>query len=99
MEAVAPYAYFIGGIGLSIIWLIIYWLRPDLREKLIKTSVYGAIGGLFCAYWFLVDYWKPPSILGGTTIFFEDTIYCFTLCGITATIYDFLFNKKIYLPP
>lgn len=78
---------------LIITWLIILFLRRDLKKKLFTCSLLGGIMGILSELWYLKDYWRPLSFSGGYTII-EDFLFGFTIVGISATIYDVIFKYK-----
>lgn len=88
------YTYLFISLFLFIPWFIIIFKRPDLRRKVIKTSLIGGVAGLIANFWYFRDYWRPPSLFGNTVISIEDFLFGFLITGIAASIYDTVFNKK-----
>jgi hypothetical protein len=88
------YTYLFISLFLFIPWFIIIFKRPDLRRKVIKTSLIGGVAGLIANFWYFRDYWRPPSLFGNTVISIEDFLFGFLITGIAASIYDPVFNKK-----
>ncbi len=46
-------------------------------------------------FWFTVDWWRPPTLLG-TRISIEDFMVGFFPGGIMAVIYEVIFKKRLY---
>lgn len=88
------YTYLFISLFLFIPWFIIIFKRPDLRRKVIKTSLIGGVAGLIANFWYFRDYWRPPSLFGNTVISIEDFLFGFLITGISASIYNTAFNKK-----
>ena len=88
------YTYLFISLFLFIPYFIIIFKRPDLRRKVIKTSLIGGVAGLIANFWYFRDYWRPPSLFGNTVISIEDFLFGFLITGIAASIYDTVFNKK-----
>jgi len=89
------YVYLLLAGSLGIFWLLIFFLRADLRIKLLKLSFVGGVAGLMSEWWYHQDYWRPPSILGNGVISLEDFLFGFFIVGLAATLYAFIFRKKI----
>lgn len=88
------YTYLFISLFLFIPWFIIIFKRPDLRRKVIKTSLIGGVAGLIANFWYFRDYWRPPSLFGNTVISIEDFLFGFLITGIATSIYDTVFNRK-----
>jgi len=80
---------------LFIPWGIIYFLKKDIRKKMLKTSVIGGLAGFIAEYWYFKDYWHPPTVLGQTTICPEDFLFGFTVTGLAVALYEFVFTKSV----
>lgn len=89
------YIFFIVCLYLILIWLLIYILRKDLRQKLIKASLMGGLAGLIAEFWYFRDYWRPPSLFGQNVISLEDFLFGFAIVGVLATIFDVILKKKL----
>jgi hypothetical protein len=76
------------------VWVVIYRVRPDLRESMLHISVRTAPIGPLSQLWFLSDYWRIDTITN-TTIGLEDFIFAFSIGGISWSIYKAVFNKRI----
>lgn len=89
------YAYLAGDIIFFLIWIFLFWLREDLRKKMLVMSLLIAPFG-FTQFLYFRDYWKPTypfgTILG--SIGFEDILFCFFVGGITAVIYEEIFGIR-----
>jgi hypothetical protein len=100
MHIEPKYEFFLADLCFLFIWLVLYFLRPDLKRKFIKFSIYCGIMGLVTEYWFFEDYWQPLTVFGKKIISFEDFLCGFTIGGMSFTLYDVIFRKKDvrYLP-
>jgi len=88
------YSYLVGGIILLVIWLILFYLRKDVRKEMLFISIIFGIFGPFLNYIYFIDWWHPTT-LTNTILSIEDFLYCFTIAGIAAVIYEVVFKKKI----
>ncbi|MDO8648896.1 MAG: lycopene cyclase domain-containing protein [Candidatus Peregrinibacteria bacterium] len=84
--------YLLLGIILLAVWIAIAVRRPDLRKHMLKVSIGGGIAGLLSGFWYLTDYWRPPTIVGTGVPSPEDFLFGFAITGIAATVYDLLFR-------
>ena len=82
------YLYLILSLILLSTWGGIFWLREDLRKKMIRASFIGGVAGILAELWYFTDYWRPPTLTGIATISPEDFILGFAVTGIAMTIYD-----------
>jgi hypothetical protein len=91
-STVDAWAYLVGSLVGLLLWGIFFFLRPDLRRRMLWVSFLlvplGSIGERF----FLVDYWRPPLILpiwyqgiayGGLA----DLVFAFAAGGIATAAY------------
>jgi hypothetical protein len=83
--------YFLIGALLLLPWAVIYFFKPALRKKMLKTSIMGGLAGFIAEYWYFKDYWHPPTLLGQTVVSFEDFLFGFTITGLSVTIYQVFF--------
>lgn len=89
------YAYIFLDIIFLVIWLIIFLMRSDLRKKMLEVTLLGAVLAIVADLWRFNNYWNPPLLLKFGPISIEDILFaCFSL-GISATIYDFVFRKRV----
>jgi len=88
------YSYIIGDLALFIVWIILFYFRKDLRREMLAISIIFGIGGLFSEIVYMYDWWHPLTITN-TPIGIEDFIFGFTIGGISSSIYEFVFNKRI----
>jgi hypothetical protein len=91
------YAYIVGDAILAIVWLVLFFLRKDLRkQQLIVSTIVGLFGPL--ADWLYRDYWSPLSIfdfrLGTVDVRIESVFFSFFAAGIAAILYETVFHKK-----
>lgn len=82
------YLYFILSLLLLVLWGIIFWLRADLRRKMLRAGPIGGIAGILAELWYFTDYWRPPTLTGIATISPEDFIVGFAVTGLAMTVYD-----------
>lgn len=89
-----PYAYLIGNLIFAAIWLILFWLRKDLRREMLILSF---IGGIFfpAALIYLPDYWYPEHVvsINNWMLGIEDFLFAFFIGGIGAILYEVIFGK------
>ncbi len=88
-----PYAYLIGNVVFGVVWLVLFWVRKDLRREMLILSVIGGI--LFpLALIYLPDYWYPDHIIGHSLgLGIEDFLFAFSIAGIGAVLYEIVFSK------
>jgi len=87
------FSYLVGSVLFLIIWLILFWLRKDLRQQMLFVSIIFLIIGPFVQFVYTIDWWKPLTITG-TLIGIEDFIFAFSIAGIASVIYEEFFKKK-----
>ncbi len=88
------YVYLLLGFFLSIVWGTIFYFKRDLRRNMLKSSTIGGFSGFIAEYWYLKDYWRPPTVLGKAIVSIEDFIVGFFIIGISMSIYSFVFNQS-----
>lgn len=91
------YAYLAGCLFLLIFWLIIFFLRKDLRKEMLWASLVGLPFG-FIDYFLIPGYWHPDVVfdLGIKHGFGLESFLFFSLmAGITSVIYEFIAKKRI----
>lgn len=88
------FAYLFLGLSFFAIWLPVFFLRKDLRRRLVISSTVGGFAGILAEIWYFTDYWQPVSIAGKGKFSLEDFLAGFAIAGVAVTIYDFLFQKK-----
>ena len=82
------YLYFILSLVLLFLWGVIFWLRTDLRRKMLRAGFIGGVAGILAELWYFTDYWRPPTLTGIATISPEDFIVGFAVTGLAMTVYD-----------
>lgn len=89
------FTYLIGSLLAFCLWILIYVLRKDMRRQMVIMSAIVMCIGLIMEYvvW-TTDWWNPRTITG-TRVGFEDALLGFALGGIVATLYPFVFRKKL----
>lgn len=100
MEIDPKYAYFILDIPYLIIWSVIFILSKKTRkEQLIMSLLFSPVATIYEILYFQ-DYWNPGSILsfniGSIRILLEDFLFFFAFSGISAVIYEVIFNKRFF---
>lgn len=90
------YGYLIGDIVLLAVWLILFYVRKDLRSgMLIMSLLVGVLSMATSYYWWTSDWWHPINITG-SRVGLEDFLMGFSSGGIMATIYEEVFRKRLY---
>lgn len=90
------FAYLFGCFVFGIVWLFIYFLRPDLRKEQFFMSFFVAIFGLTEPIFF-GEYWHPHFVFSFSSLNLglEDILLCFFYGGIASTLYEFVFNDVL----
>jgi hypothetical protein len=91
------YGYFIGGLLLAAVWLIIFLLRKDLRQEMWFSSLLILPFG-FTEFFYIPEFWNPPSLFNLIPKFgfgIESFLFSFTVGGIASVAYEFLFKTKL----
>jgi hypothetical protein len=73
--------------------MIFFYYKTDLRRRILKVSIIGGFSSFIAEYWYLKDYWKPPTIIGNAVISVEDFLVGFFIYGISVSVYNFVFKK------
>lgn len=87
------HTWFISILGLTPIYFLMFWLRKDIRRKMLSLSILGAIAGPVSQYWYLQDYWVPKYTLGKFG-FVEDLLFAFFVLGISGGVINILLRVK-----
>ncbi len=88
------YTYLILGLTLFFVWLILYFLRKDIRKEMLIISLLFGIAGLVVESTYIIDWWKPLTITN-TAVGIEDFLFGFTVGGIASVLYEEVFKRKI----
>ena len=90
-------AYLIITIIYGVIWIILFFLRKDLREKQLLGSFFAAPLGISEIY-FLGEYWSPyfPVIKLTENVFLESILFSFFLGGVVAILYQVVFKERYF---
>lgn len=88
------YAWFGGSLILFLIWLIIYYFRPDLRKEMVIVSLIFTPVGL-TGHLYAGSYWNPDHLtkLFGLNVGMADFLFTFSISGMGAVFYQFLLDK------
>lgn len=81
---------------LSILWVLIFYFRIDLRKKMIRLSLIGAIAGPISQFWYLSDYWRPFNGYGVFSLL-ADLLFGAFVVSLTGCSYNVLFKTKSIL--
>lgn len=95
MDIFSKYLYFFSSLTLLFLFFVIFYLRRDLRSRMLIVGLIVGIFGIFSEIFFFKDYWNPPLIFrfgefGGI----EDFLFGFAFGGIGTSIYDFVLHKR-----
>ncbi|MFH1769183.1 MAG: lycopene cyclase domain-containing protein [Parcubacteria group bacterium] len=91
------YTYIIGCLIIFSVWIIIYFLRKNIRREMIWAGLAAAPFGVTEILW-VPEYWNPPSLFNlirelGFGI--EDFMYMFLLGSLASVVYEFIERKKL----
>ena len=75
------------------LWLLALWRRKGQRQDILATGLLAAIAGPIQGLWYAKDYWHPDYIGGWPWI--EDVLFGFFIVGISAAIYEIIFNRHV----
>jgi len=89
--------YLIGVGFYALIWVLSFYIRKDLRRKILFMSLFAAPLGI-AELLFIPTYWSPQfqTIRLFKELFLESILFCFFLGGVVSTIYQVLFNEKLF---
>lgn len=90
------YAYFIGCLILSLVWLVFFILRKDLRKEMIFGSLLALPFG-FVECLLVPEYWNPPSLfnlIGRFEVGLESFLFYSAVGGVAAVTYEVIDKKK-----
>jgi len=94
MSIVNP--WLVGSLGLLVLWLLIFFLKPKARKEMLWVSVFTMLLGLTEPL-FVPQYWNPPSLFDlaqNTGFDLESFIFSFAIGGISAILYELLVKVK-----
>ena len=87
------YEYLFGSAIFSAIWIIFYFLRMDLRNQMIFSSLLslplGTLEILFIPY-----YWNPERLFNFNPAI-ESFLLMFSIGGIVSVLYEIAFRKQL----
>lgn len=87
------YIYLFFSLALLVLWVLMVLCRKDLFQKMFLASLMGGAIGLMGEFWFIRDYWRPPTVTWFRFFSLEDILFCFASSGIAAGIYDLCFRR------
>ena len=90
------YSYLVGTIVFLAVWVVLFYVRRDLRKEMLFFSFWIAILS-FCSglFWWTKDWWLPPTMTG-TIVGIEDFLVGFGSGGAPITQSE-LSNAFLYL--
>ena len=91
------YVYLIGTGIYALLWVILFFIRKDLRRKMFFASLFAAPLGI-SERLFIPNYWIPQfqAIYLFKDLFLESFLFCFFLGGVVSVIYQVLFGEKLF---
>jgi len=87
------YAYLLSVLALAPLWLFLFWWRPDIRRKMYRFSLGGAIAGPVSQFWYLKDYWHPEYTFSHAP-YIEDALFAFLAFGLSAGMLNVLLRLR-----
>lgn len=88
------FSYFLLGLIFLVPWIILFYLRKDVRKEMLIMSFIFGIAGLLVESTYVNDWWKPLTITG-TIVGIEDFLFGFVIGGIASVIYEEVWKKKV----
>ena len=85
------------GLGFSIVWLLLFFLRKDNRKQMLFISVLGALAGPFFDILYTQDWWMPANITTTKIGYIEGALTGFMIAGIATVIYEDIFRERIII--
>ena len=90
------FVYLVATLPMIVIWVIIFFLRKDLRREILVMSIFMTFVSVITSYyWWTVDWWQPPTIWG-TKVGIEDALTGFAAGGLMTALYEVVFKKNLY---
>jgi hypothetical protein len=90
------FGYLTGAIFITIIWVVIFSLRADLREKMVVIG-FLLLPVVFYASFFVPEYWNPPFIfdlVSKVGFSLEDLLFMFFGSGVVCVSHTLIFGDK-----
>ncbi len=87
------YTYLILSITFFLFWIILYYLRKDLRKEMLVISIIFAFAGPFAEIVYFKDWWEPFT-LTNSLISIEPLIIGFAIGGIASVLAEEVFKLK-----
>ena len=88
------YAYLFGCAILLVAWAILFFFKKDTRKEMILISLIFGFAALTTSSIYSPNWWSPENAFN-TNPCLEDFLFGFSISGIAAAVYPFLFKKKI----
>jgi hypothetical protein len=95
------YVWLIWSGAFLIPWALLYFVKAGFRQKMLHVSLATSLLGLSEPI-FVPEYWNPPSLFNlaqRTGFDIESLIFCFSIGGIGAVMYNALTNIDIEAVP
>lgn len=89
----SSYAFLVASLIYLLIWVVFYVIHKDLRREMLTLSLLCLPLGLTEPL-FTMDYWNPELIVG-KTYGIEVFLFCFSMGGIAAVVYELVFRKHL----
>lgn len=87
------YSYLIASLLFLAFWILLFYLRKELRREMIVISTLFAFAGPFAEIVYFKDWWKPLT-LTGSFLSIEPFIIGFAIGGVASIICEEVFKKK-----
>lgn len=88
-----PYAYLVWCLIFAAVWVLLYWIRKDTRREMLLMSFFAMPLGPISESFHIMDYWQPTTITG-TGVGPEDIAIAFLIGGISAVLYEFMYQTR-----
>lgn len=91
------YAYLTGALFFLFVWLILFFLRKDLRKEMLWASLL-ALPFILTESFFIPEYWDPHYVFNLTSkigFSIETLIFGFSVGGVISVIYEFVSRKTL----
>lgn len=91
------YVWLIWSLAFLAPWTVLYFFKPVFRREMLRASLATSLLGLSEPI-FVPEYWNPPSLfdLAQRTGFdIESLIFCFSIGGIGAVMYNAIANRRL----
>ena len=87
------YLWFAYNLILLLIWLGLFLWKKETRKEMLTMSILIMPFVPIAEFFFIRDYWKP-ELFNGWSVGIEELIFGFAFGGVTAILYEEIFEKK-----